>query len=440
MRLSKKRKVKAIGIILLLFNSAGAIAQELTISAELRPRTEYRNGYSSPVGESSSPGVFTTQRTRLNASFKNSYLKTYFSVQDSRTFGESAITSEVSSSSGALSVYEAWADILLMPGGSVTIGRQALAYDDNRIFTRSNWSNTGKSHDAAVFKYQLESIFTANLGLTYNNDKEISKEATYSGVTKYRYMGYLWLSKNIISGMSISALALDEGIQKQGTDANGNTTYSSKVDMYHRYTVGGNLKFANAESPFSCLATAYFQFGKTTATKDLNASLIALKMNYKINPITTPTIGFDLYSGSDGKNTTKSKTFNWLYGGTHSFNGYMDYWTGSLPTQGLLDVYGQIAGAINAKLSYEAGYHIFKTEKEMQYLSENHGKSLGSELDLKLSYKINKCVSVEGGWGSYFLSDNSRYLKLKSTEAKSHNPGWAYVSLTIRPESFLLKL
>lgn len=440
MRLSKKRKVEVIGMILLLSNSAAAVAQELTISAELRPRTEYRNGYSSPVGESSSPGAFTTQRTRLNASFKNNYLKTNFTIQDSRTFGESAITSEASSSSGALSVYEAWADILLMPGGSVTIGRQALAYDDNRLFSQSNWSNTGSAHDAAVFKYQLENNFIGNLGFAYNNDKAISKETTYSGVVKYRYMGYLWLSKKITSGLSVSAIGLDEGIQDQETDASGNITYSSKINMYHRYTTGGNLKFSSSTSPFSCLATAYFQFGKTTATKNLNASLIALKINYKVNPIITPTIGFDLYSGDDGKNTTKSKTFNWLYGGAHSFNGYMDYWTASLPTQGLLDIYGQIAGAISEKLSYEAAYHVFETEKEMQYLSENHGKSLGSELDLKLLYKMNKCVSIEGGWGSYFLSDNSRYLKLKSAEAKCHNPGWAYISLTIKPESFILKL
>jgi len=440
MRLSKKRKVEIIGMILILSNSTGAIAQELTISAELRPRTEYRSGYGSPIEESASPGVFTTQRTRLSASYKSSYLKTNLTFQDSRTFGESAITSEASTSSGALSVYEAWADILLLPGGSVTIGRQALGYDDSRLLSSPNWSNTGTAHDAAVFKYQLEDNFTANLGLAYNNDKAISKETVYSGVTQYRYMGYLWLSKNIISGLSISAIALDEGIQDQKIDANGNITYSSKVNMYHRYTAGGNLKFSNSTNPFSCLVTSYFQFGKTTATKNLNASLIALKMNYKINSIITPTVGFDLYSGDDGKNTTKSNAFNWLYGAAHSFNGYMDYWTPSLPTQGLFDMYGQIAGAISEKFSYEVGYHVFKTEKEVVYQSKNHGKSLGSELDLKLSYKMNKCVSVEGGWGSYFLSDNSRYLKLKSAEAKCHNPGWAYLSLTIRPESFALKL
>ncbi len=440
MKLSKKRKVEMIGLVLILSSSTELIAQELTISAELRPRTEYRSGYGSPLEESASPGVFTTQRTRLSTIFKNSYLKTNLTIQDSRTFGESATTSEASTSSGALSVYEAWADIVLLPGGSITIGRQALGYDDNRLFSSPNWSNTGTAHDAAVFKYQLENNFIANLGMAYNNDKAISRETLYSGVTQYRYMGYLWLVKNITSALSISAIGLDEGIQDQQIDASGKTTYSSKINMYHRYTTGGNLKFSSSTNPFSCLATGYFQFGKTTATKDLNASLIALKMNYKINSVITPTVGFDLYSGDDGKNATKSKAFNWLYGAAHSFNGYMDYWTPSLPTQGLLDIYAQIAGAINEKLSYEVGYHIFNTEKEVQYDSKNHGKSLGSELDLKLSYKMNKCVSVEGGWGSYFLSDNSRYLKLKSAEAKCHNPGWAYISLTIRPESLILKL
>ncbi|WP_321331974.1 alginate export family protein [uncultured Bacteroides sp.] len=438
--LKSKTDKMIVGIALLLSATTEVMAQELSINAELRPRAEYRSGYSTPITDAVSPGGFILQRTRLGFEFKNAYMKTHLTLQDARTFGESAITSEPAASSGALSIYEAWAEVVLIPGGTVKIGRQTLAYDDNRLFSASNWSNTGKAHDAVVFKYELDNNFTGHLGFAYNNDKAISKETVYSGVATYRYMGYLWISKSLSTGLSLSAIMLDEGMQKTSTDNSGNITYSTKVDMYHRYTAGGNLKFLTPSCPFNFLATAYFQFGKTTATKDLNASLLALKANYTFRPAITATAGIDLYSGDEGKSATKSKTFNWLYGGPHSFNGSMDYWTASLPTTGLMDTHVQVAGKLTPKFAYELRYHVFNTAKEMEYSNEKQGKSLGSELDLKLSYKMNSSVAVEGGWSTYFLSDNSRYLKLKSADAKSRTPNWAYISLTIRPEVFKIKL
>lgn len=415
-------------------------AQEMSFGGELRPRAEYRSGYKSPITENDDPAGFMLQRTRFTVGFKNAYLKTCFTIQDARTFGQSSITSETASTAGALSVYEAWADITLIPGGSVKIGRQTMLYDDKRIFSDSKWSNTGRSHDAVVFKYSLAQSFDAHLAFAYNNDKAISKETFYSGAASYRYLGFLWLSKPLTSGWLLTAMVLDDAFQKTTTDADGNTVYGKKVNMYHRYTVGGNLKYQQADKPFFLYATSYFQFGKTSATKDLNAYLLALKMSYKFSSAVGLTLGTDYYSGGDGKDASKSKTFNWLYGAPHGFNGYMDYWTASLPVQGLVDMYGQFAGGLTKKLQYEVGYHVFSTAKELEYSDSKQGKGLGSELDLKLVYKMNSNVTVEGGWSSYFLSDNSRYLKLKSADASSRAPGWAYLMLTIKPDLFKIKL
>ncbi len=427
-------------VALLFLATTLASAQELSINAELRPRAEYRSGYSTPITDAISPGGFMLQRTRLGFEFQNAYMKTHLTIQDARTFGESAITSEPVAPSGALSVYEAWAEVVLIPGGTVTIGRQTFKYDDYRLFSASNWSNTGKAHDAVLFKYQLDDSFKGHLAFAYNNDKAISKETVYSGAATYRYMGMLWMSKKLSEGLLLSAILLDEGMQNKTTNAEGTTTYGSKVDMYHRYTTGGNLKYLKKGCPFDFLATAYFQFGKTTATKDLNASLFALKANYTFHPSIKATLGIDLYSGDDGKNARKSKTFNWLYGGPHCFNGSMDYWSASLPVAGLMDTYAGLSGKVTPKLSYDVQCHVFHTAKELEYNNTKQGKSLGSDLDLKLCYKMNPSVLIEGGWSTYFLSDNSRYLKLKSADAKSRTPNWAYISLSIKPETFKIKL
>ncbi len=431
---------KGIIGILFLFASITLYAQELYIGLELRPRAEYRSGYGSPITCKEDPGGFMLQRTRLMLGYKNSVLKTGVTIQDSRTFGEAGTNSEPVNTSGTLSIQEAWAKLLLIPGASVTIGRQALKYDDKRIFSDANWSNTGTSHDLVLFSYELESLLTANLGLAYNNDKAISKESIYSGSTKYRYLGYLWISKPIGANWLISALAMDEGIQHTKTDpVTGNLTYDKTVDMYHRYITGGNIKFLNKNLPFDLFATAYFQFGKATASKDIHSYLLALKMNYTCSPKLIITIGSDLYSGDDGKDEQMIKTFQWLYGAPHSFNGTMDYWIAPMPKQGLIDVYGQVAGLVNRKLGYELCYHVFNTSKEIIRNDAAHGTSLGSEIDFRLTYKMNSWVSLEGGWSSYFLNDNSRYLKTNSANTDTHAPGWAYLMLTIKTDQFKLK-
>ena len=432
--------VKVIIYKLILLTSISVHAQELNIGLELRPRAEYRSGYGSPITVKEDPGGFMLQRTRLTLGYKNSTLKTGITFQDSRTFGETGTNSEPVNTSGTLSIQEAWAKLLLIPGASVTIGRQALKYDDKRIFSDANWSNTGTSHDLVLFSYELESLLTANLGLAYNNDKAISKESIYSGSTKYRYLGYLWISKPIGANWLISALAMDEGIQHTKTDpVTGNLTYDKTVDMYHRYITGGNIKFLNKNLPFDLFATAYFQFGKATASKDIHSYLLALKMNYTCSPKLIITIGSDLYSGDDGKDEQMIKTFQWTYGAIHSFNGTMDYWIAPMPKQGLIDVYGQVAGTLNKKLGYELRFHVFNTSKEIIHENTIHGYSLGSELDCRLMYKMNSCISIEGGWSSYFLNDNSRYLKTNSANTDTRAPGWAYLMLTIKTDQFRLE-
>lgn len=429
--------IMAMGLLSVALKVA---AQEMTLGVELRPRAEYRSGYKSPITEEEDPAGFMLQRSRFTVGFKNAYLKSCFTVQDARTFGQSNISSEAMNSAGALSVYEAWADVTLMPGASVKIGRQTLVYDDKRLFSDSKWSNTGKSHDAVVFKYSLSQLFDAHLAFAYNNDKAISKETLYSGASTYRYLGFLWLSKPITSGWLLTAVALDDAFQGTSVDASGKEVYGKKVNMYHRYTVGGNLKYQQAGKPFFLYATSYFQFGKSASAQDLNAYLLALKMSYKFTPSAELTLGTDYYSGGDGSDSSKSKTFNWMYGAPHGFNGYMDYWSASLPVQGLIDMYGQLGGSLNSKIGYEANFHVFATAKQLEYGGSKKGRKLGSELDLKLVYKMNPSVTVEGGWSSYFLSDNSRYLKLKSADASSRAPGWAYLMLTIKPDLIKIKL
>ena len=99
----------------------------------------------------------------MGLTYSTGVMNTQMTFQDARTFGQTPNSSEVATSG----VFEAWAEMLVIPGGTFKIGRQVLKYDDNRLFSGSAWSNTGSSHDVALFKYCVND-FQGHLGFAYN--------------------------------------------------------------------------------------------------------------------------------------------------------------------------------------------------------------------------------------------------------------------------------
>ena len=134
-----KNKIIYIIIVSLVGFSIVANAQ-LTISAQIRPRAEYRNGVGtltpkdlSGNGDTAAAG-FISQRSRLSLNYKFEKLAFGMSIQDVRVWGQDAST--ISNADGSrLSVHEAWAEALLIDsiGLSLKVGRQELLYDDSRL-------------------------------------------------------------------------------------------------------------------------------------------------------------------------------------------------------------------------------------------------------------------------------------------------------------------
>lgn len=423
---------KSLKIVLLFVAIAApqlAAAQTVVIDGEIRPRIEYQDGYSKPILTTNDPGIFTSQRTRLGLTFTSGLLTTQITLQDARIFGQYSNTA----TDATTGIYEAWAEMLLMPGGSLKLGRQTIKYDDNRLFSAPTWSMTGTTHDLLIFKYSIND-FQAHVGLAYNNNSETTTETFYTPGDKYRSMGYLWLSSPIYKGFTLTALAVAEGVQD--TLGLGIAKYK-KTDLNLAITYGANLKYADKNIPFSALATAYFQSGKSSLGKSMKGKLLAIKADYAFTNNISAEVGTDYLSG-DNNGTTDGfqSNFKKLYGANHNFNGYMDYWNTPL-TQGLLDYYGSAIAKIGTKLSMEVAYHIYDTE----FSGKNKngiafGKNLGSEFDFIATYKLNTWTTVQGGYCRYFSNNNTLAAKDITTSATIpaiRTPQWAYVMFTIKP-------
>jgi len=420
-------KVKKIVVFVVLGLFSGILsAQTVVIDGEIRPRVEYRDGYSKPLLETNDPGTFSIQRTRLNLSYATAVLNTQITFQDARTFGQTANSSDVATTG----IFEAWAEMLVLPGGSVKVGRQVLKYDDNRMFSGSVWSNTGTSHDMVLFKYCIND-FQGHLGFAYNNNSAISSETFYTAGSKYRYMGFLWLTKDLSKSFNLSMLAVDEGMQT----ALASTDYGKTISMNHTYTYGGNLKFQHSSLPLGVLATVYFQAGKNNTGSTMAGKMAAFKVDYKLSAAFSANVGTDYFSGDDNSTDKKQYNFRKLYGSDHTFNGFMDYWNTPL-AQGLLDHYAGLTAKASNKLSLDAAFHLFYADKQLKSGTEQVGKDLGSELDLILNYKMNTQTALQMGWCCYFTTDNTMIGKGIAAGATTRTPGWAYVMLTIRPTFF----
>lgn len=422
------RKVYALAIfgLLLLLSFSESYGQTI-IDAEFRPRSEFRQGFNQPLPEGLKPAFVTLQRTRLNFNYKGGIVNARLTLQDARVFGETDTKQPASATSGSLGVYEAWAELLLFSGTSFKIGRQGVQFEDGRLFSLSPWSNTGNAHDLSQFRY-FSAGLDVQLGYAYNNQKAYNADTSFYSVGKmYKQLAFLHITKTIANGLDLSSLGVDEGFMKSKADQ----------ELYHRYTTGGTLQLKDEKLPLGFLLTGYYQFGKSAPTVDLNAFLLALKVNYTFNDKIGGLAGADYYSGSESTlAANKTSTFNKLpYGVNHSFNGYMEYWA-TLSKGGLINYFGGVNLKLSKKLSSDITYYGFRLAEYMKSGTNDIPKNLGFELDLVLNYKFSAETAIQFAWCTYFETDGTKMLKYKSTAVDTRFPQYAYLMLTVRPQFY----
>jgi hypothetical protein len=163
---------------------------QFTISGQLRPRGELRDGYSTlqPIGNTNA--AFVSQRTRMTFNYKSGHLIFQTSIQDVRLWGQDASTITVNDGS-RLSLHEAWAQIVLSNKTdtsfktspfdyfAIKIGRQEIVYDDERLLGVSDWLQQARRHDAIVFK-AIQNGWQIDLGAAFNqNTDAVNFNGTY---------------------------------------------------------------------------------------------------------------------------------------------------------------------------------------------------------------------------------------------------------------------
>lgn len=416
-------KLKSLLPLILLFFLEPVFAQ-FTIDASLRPRFEYRHGYKTLFPNNADPATFVSQRTRLNFSYKTEKLHFYLSPQDVRVWGD-VPQLNVADENG-FSLHQAWAGILLVQDLSLKIGRQEIVYDDQRFFGNVNWAQQGRSHDAAILKFEPENI-KIHFGAAYNQDGE---SLTGNVLTKktYKSLQYLWFHKNF-NNINASFLFVNNGLQ-----------YIDEIDETKndtRYSQTAGIHLNGAIDKFKFRSNLYYQFGKDVSNNSLNAYLVSLEAGYTATKNLSFGLGGELLSGNeygapkDGKN----KAFNPLYGTNHKFNGFMDYfYVGNhIDDVGLVDFHGNISYSFSNKSNFAVNLHKFFAASK---IDSDTSKDLGFEIDLVTSYSINEFVGVKAGYSHFFTSKGIESVK---NNYDDNSNDWAWIMISIDPVLFTWK-
>ena len=427
-----KRFFLFFGIIHLVLLIPIKTKAQFSIMGEIRPRTEFRNGFKTTRDTDTDPAFFVEQRSRIYLHFQREKLEFQVTAQDIRIWGTA---DQIYKSDPSLTnLFEAWARYNFAGNWWIKVGRQSISYDNQRFLGGLDWAQQGRSHDAAMVTYQngtkgitLDMAFAFNQNFSFEPARLSGTE--YFGTANYKTMQYARIKKDFESG-GLSVLFHNDGQQTADTSM----AYRQTIGAYTSWDLGS----------VSVGGGIYFQVGKNAAKKQGSGVLLAafITAKTKLTPIT---LGVDYLSGTSYDEQEKDKSFSPLYGTNHKFYGYMDYfYVGNAHGQGgnlggLVDLYVNTNFKLGEKSSLAADFHYFASPvavyETAQYVDEI-SRSLGPEIDLVYSIKMAKDATFWLGYSHIFPSESMVALKRGVGDTSAmHN--WVWAMIQFKPTLFL---
>ncbi|MEL6944590.1 MAG: hypothetical protein AAFO82_18165 [Bacteroidota bacterium] len=409
--------------MLLLFLLGTELQAQFTLSAEVRPRSELRNGFKTPTSEGNVPAFFTEQRSRLYMDYAEEKYKFRLTLQDVRFWGE--IPQIFKQENGNTFLSEAWGQYYFNDKFSVKAGRQIISYDNQRFLGGLEWAQQGRRHDALLFLYEdKESKTKLHTGFAFNNDDDVpeprylqtSGANFYSVGGNYKTLQYAWFNKKFDKG-SVSLLALNAGIQQPDSTV----AYKQTFGFIPRFALTDGIKFG---------ADVYYQTGKVGAN-DVNAILAGANLTFKTS-LTPITVGAEYISGKNGDDTsTDIRHFTPDFGTNHAHNGFMDYFfvgpaNGNV---GVTDIFVKTKFGLK-KGALIANVHEFLTgSTQFSKEGEELDKAMGLEVDLVYAVKLAPSVTFNLGYSQLFGTETLTTIRPGDQKMNS----WAWTMITFKP-------
>ena len=408
-----------------------------TLSGQLRPRFEYRNGAYQALQKGEEPAILVNNRLRLNMDYRfRQDLQLYVSLQHVNIWGQ-APQVQVIDRTGGLSVFEAYAALPLGGDFDLKLGRQQIVLDEDRIFGSLDWHPAGRAHDAVninwrpVENFYLRSFFAFNQNYLdgkaatdkINGNVNNPKGQYFTPGQPYQHMEALHAHYAFTPDQKLSFLFANLGLRND-----------DRAD-YNMQTFG--VHYRGRSQDLSYGAEAYLQTGKNNTGATKEAYLLAAMVGYKFLPTLSATMGIDYLSGNNSPDTSgKDKVFTPFSGTNHKFYGFMDYYyvnnTPQIPQVGLFNPYISATLKTSEKGNLSAAGHYFRSAGKIDGKTRN----LGVEADLVYTHKLQPFASLQVGYSVHKVSGS--YNTLRNFSATRPWQDWFWCSININPT--MLKL
>ena len=406
---------------------------QFTLKGEFRPRFEYRGGYSEILTKDEKPTLTVSQRSRLSAYYQTGILTFGFAVQDVRVWGDDDMysSSGVSGSKSSIDLNEAWIGIKPYQKGLIKIGRQYWSYEDERLLAVRGWGQSEVKYDAVLFQH-IQDKLQFDAGLSWNNLSEKYYGNEYSS-NRMKSLNFIYIKKGITDWLNISAMALASGFT--ATDTTPEINWQGTYGAYLGVKKGG----------LSALASGFYQSGKNRKGITTSAYMFAINADYLIKKVFSVGAGMDYLSGQDQENSDpdylgKTHSFDNLYGVRHRVFGHLDLFNNlakSTEDGGLVDIFLRLKFIPVSNTTIGADFHFFSLQNNVKsdgiaFKNWYIPKGLGQELDLNVSWDLNKIINIKGGYSFYLVTESMEYLQ-GIAPGNSRFPGWVWVMITAKP-------
>ncbi|MCZ7602840.1 MAG: alginate export family protein [Melioribacteraceae bacterium] len=369
--------------LILLFLYISTSAQEtLQFSTQIRPRFIVDN---KDFNSSTSPDSYGEMRSRLGIKFiPTSDITAFFQAQDSRTFGEEPGTI---SNTQNLDVHQAYLQVnnLFDLPVNLKAGRMEASYGTERIMSKNNWNNIGRSFDGVTLQIDFCTKCKSKLDL-------FAFRVGESGLPEDS------LDENVIG--AFAEFNFIEGHKLQPFfiyRSSASTSYPFNAFAAGAYLIGGIGGLSHQAEFIS-------QFGeeREDGPQSLSAFFIGYNANYTFDGKVKPWLGagIDYYSGDDNPTDNEYKEFNRWFGAGHKYLGYMDYFPRYTFGVGLMDLHLK-AGLQVEKLKIKTALHLFNSAEDYILNDGSASNKFGTEIDLVLTYNYNDYLDFEAGAGLF---------------------------------------
>jgi hypothetical protein len=395
-------------------NSAGDVY--LSLGGQVRERYELFNNSLFGAGPQDNGGYFLTRLLAHGDLHVGSNLRFYAEIlsamEDDRSGGPRA------TDSNEIDLRQAFADFRIpfdgaQQGVTFRVGRQDLSYGAQRLIGPLDWSNTRRTFEGVrgmlssgsnqLDFFWVRPVIVDNEGLD-NGDGNTSFAGLYDTLALPHLFDAAARSKLELYGLLLN--------RASGPAVDTAPAIAADVDVY---TIGARL--SSTPKPFDFDIEADYQFGEAGAGP-INAYSIAADVGYTFaNVSLTPRInlGFDLASGDRDAGDADVQTFNQLFPTGHLYFGYIDV----IGRQNIVDFHPGLQLSLLKNAAYarsitlRADYHFFWRQSDDDGVYNAAGgllrgdlgsdeRSIGSELDLLLSWQVDNHLSSYVGYSHFF--------------------------------------